>query len=84
MTISLQPEHELFIQSQLETGRYQHPEEVISEAFRLLAEREARLGELRQKIAIGTEQIVNGQVVDGETVFARLQQKIANLPQSEL
>jgi antitoxin ParD1/3/4 len=42
----------------------------------LLLDRERRLEELRKKIAVGTEQIKNGQVTDGEVVFARLQAKI--------
>jgi antitoxin ParD1/3/4 len=39
----------------------------------LLSEQEQRLEALRQKIAVGTEQIQQGKVVDGETVFAKLQ-----------
>jgi hypothetical protein len=35
-----------------------------------LQEREQRLEELRQKIAVGTEQIAAGQGTDGEAVFA--------------
>ncbi len=72
MNISLKPEHERFIQSQIETGKYTSPDEVINEAFKVLAEREHHLKELRQQIAIGTEQIANGKVTDGEIVFARL------------
>ncbi len=48
---------------------------MISEAFKLL-EVQSKLEELRQKIAIGTDQIANGQVTDGKIVFARLQEKI--------
>lgn len=43
MSISLKPEHERFIQAQIETGKYSHPDEVINEAFRLLQERENHL-----------------------------------------
>ncbi len=57
-------------------------DEVISEAFRLLEEREHRLEELRQKIAVGTEQIARGQVTDGEIVFSRIQEKINNIAES--
>ncbi|WP_339379189.1 hypothetical protein [aff. Roholtiella sp. LEGE 12411] len=35
--------------------------------------------ELRQKIAVGTEQIAKGQVTDGEVVFARFQEKIRQI-----
>ena len=54
-------------------------DDVINEAFKLLEERERRLNELRQKIAVGTEQIKRGQVTDGEVVFERLQQKIRKI-----
>jgi antitoxin ParD1/3/4 len=57
--------------------------QVISAAFKLLEEKELRLEELRQKIAIGTEQIARGQVTDGEIVFARLQEKIHRIAKSE-
>ena len=83
MSISLKPEHERFIQSQIETGGYNHPDEVITEAFKLLKERATRLEELRQKITVGAEQIANGQVVDGEAVFARLQQRIIDMAESD-
>jgi antitoxin ParD1/3/4 len=32
---------------------------------------------IQDKIAVGTEQIANGQLTDGEQVFARLQEKIS-------
>jgi antitoxin ParD1/3/4 len=83
MTISLKPEHEHFIRSQIETGKYANPDEVISEAFKLLVQRENRLKELREKIAIGSQQIAQGQVQDGEAVFAMLQRKIDEMTDFE-
>jgi putative addiction module CopG family antidote len=65
MSISLKPEHERFIQSQIETGAYERPDDVIDAAFKLLKERENRLGEISQQIA--TE-----QVIDSEAVFESL------------
>ncbi|BAZ53517.1 hypothetical protein NIES4103_61950 [Nostoc sp. NIES-4103] len=76
MYIQIKPELEQFIQAQLAIGRFASADEVINEAFKLLQEREQRIEDLRQKISVGTEQIVNGQVTDGEVVFARLQEKI--------
>ncbi|XHX81129.1 MAG: type II toxin-antitoxin system ParD family antitoxin [Stenomitos frigidus ULC029] len=76
MDISLKPEHEQFIQAQLETGNYTSVDEIVNEAFKLFVERERRLAELRQKVSVGTKQIVMGQVTDGETVFAQLHAKI--------
>lgn len=83
MDITLKPEQAEFLRSQLASGRYRTSDEVIDEALKLLEQREQRLEELRQKVAIGTEQIQNGQVTDGETVFANLQEKIRRLSQPD-
>ena len=82
MNIALKLEYQQFIQSQIEKGNYANVDEVISAAFRLLEERERRLKELSQKIAVGTEQIARGQVTDGEIVFTKLQEKINNIAES--
>jgi antitoxin ParD1/3/4 len=81
MNITLQAEQEQFIQSLVQMGKYQTAEDAIAAALELVKEQnrqrdEMRLSELRQKIAVGTEQIARGQVTDGEEVFARLQEKI--------
>ena len=76
MNIQLKSEQEQFIRSQIESGEYQTADDVISEAFRLLAARSDRVEQLRQKIAVGTAEIANGQITDGEIVFERLQAKI--------
>lgn len=81
MNITLKAQQEEFIQAEIKKGRYQTAEQVISEALKLLEESnrqrdEIRLEELRQKIAVGTEQIKKGQTTDGEEVFARLQEKL--------
>jgi antitoxin ParD1/3/4 len=76
MNIQLKPEQEKFIQDKIASGEYNNANDVITEAFKLLEIREKKLKELQAKIAVGTEQIVNGQLTDGEQVFARLQEKI--------
>ena len=81
MSLSLTPELEQAIVEKVKSGRYQSVDEVVLEGLRLLEERdraldEQRLEELRQKIAIGSEQIAKGQVTDGEIVFERLRAKI--------
>jgi antitoxin ParD1/3/4 len=81
MYIQLKPEQEQFIQAQMASGRFTNADDVINEAFKLLEEREQRLEELRQKISVGTEQIAQGRVTDGEIVFARLQGKIRKIAQ---
>lgn len=79
MNIQLKPEHEQFIQAQMASGRFTNADDVIDEAFKLLEEREKRLEELCQKIAVATQQIEQGRVTDGEVVFARLQEKIRKI-----
>lgn len=88
MNITLTPEQKKYIQLQLEEGKYNSVEQLISEALQLLEERnraleQKRLEELRLKIASGTEQIDRGQVTDGEVVFARLQEKIRLISESK-
>jgi antitoxin ParD1/3/4 len=39
-------------------------------------DKDPRIEELRQQIAIATEQIAKGQVPDGEVVFDRLREKL--------
>jgi antitoxin ParD1/3/4 len=76
VNIQLKSEQEEFIRSQIDRGEYQTAEDVISEAFRLLEARANKIEELRQKVAVGTQEIANGQITDGEVVFERLQAKI--------
>jgi antitoxin ParD1/3/4 len=76
MNIKLKPEQEKFIQDKIASGEYNNADDVITEAFKLLEIREKKLKKLQAKIAIGTEQIANGQLTDEEQVFARLQEKI--------
>jgi antitoxin ParD1/3/4 len=76
VNIKLKLEQEQFIRSQIDRGEYQTAEDVISEAFKLLEARANKIEELRQKIAVGTQEIANGQMTDGEVVFERLQAKI--------
>jgi antitoxin ParD1/3/4 len=79
VNIQLKSEQEQFIRSQIDCGEYQTAEDVISEAFKLLEARAHKIEELRQKIAVGTQEIANGQMTDGEVVFERLQAKIAQI-----
>ncbi len=81
MEIKLKPEQEKFISQQIQKGKYQNPEQLISEALNLLEKKltqtdKITLEELRQKIEVGREQIAKGQVTDGELVFSRLQDKL--------
>jgi antitoxin ParD1/3/4 len=89
MNITLTPEQEKYIQSQLKEGKYNSVEQLISEALQLLEERNRTLEqkgfeELKLKIVSGTESIARGQVTDGEVAFAQLQEKIRLISESEV
>ncbi len=76
MNIQLKPEQEKFIQEKIASGAYRNANDVITEAFKLLEAREQKIKELQNQITVGTEQVLNGQLTDGETVFEQLQSKI--------
>jgi antitoxin ParD1/3/4 len=79
MSISLKPEHEQFIQSQVASGKFANREEVIDTAFRLLeklqGEYEQWIKETREKIDIGIAQLDRGEGLDGEAVVAGILEK---------
>lgn len=77
MYIELKPAQEQFVQKQLEKGRFNTVDELFDMALMLL-EQDQRLEELRHQIDVGTEQIQQGKVVDGEAVFDRLQTKVSH------
>ncbi|ACK70279.1 conserved hypothetical protein [Gloeothece citriformis PCC 7424] len=81
MNIILSPEQEKFIQSQIARGKYQNVQQVIKEALTILEiinqENDLkRLEELKEKIAMGLEDVKQGKVTDGELVFERLQERL--------
>jgi antitoxin ParD1/3/4 len=81
MNINLKPEYEQFIQSQIANGQFATVDEVINEAVKLLEKQANQLEELKRKISLGTKQIKQGSVTDGEVVFERLQAKIRLISQ---
>ena len=83
MNITLSPKQEKFIQSQIARGNYQDVEQVIKEALTILEiinqeNDQKRLEELREKIALGLEDVKQGNVTDGELVFERLQERLGS------
>jgi len=66
MNVSLTPQLEQFVDKKVRQGKYQTASEVIREGLRLLAERDQKraleLQRLRREIAVGLEQVENGQV----------------------
>ena len=82
MSIALKIEQEQFIQKKLESGKYSSADEVIFEAFQLLEERDQHyeqwLQDTRQKVSDGLAQLDRGEGLDGESVMARLKERIRN------
>ena len=80
MKIFLGREARKFIEEQVESGRYSSPSDVMGEALRLLSEKERirakYVAELKEKIRVGIEASERGEVVDGEEVFAELEEDI--------
>ncbi|WP_204103177.1 MULTISPECIES: type II toxin-antitoxin system ParD family antitoxin [Spirulina sp. CCY15215] len=95
MNIQLQPKHLKFIQTQIESGRYQSSEEVISEAFRALEERDRKISraknmnyqkwveETGQKVDVAREELKRGEVLDGENFVAQLQEQLKQARQKQ-
>ncbi len=80
MNIQIQPELEQIIESQIATGRYANPEEVISQALKLLLQWEKGyqnwVSETREKVDVSIEQLDRGEGIDGEVVIEKLRDKL--------
>jgi antitoxin ParD1/3/4 len=76
MNISLTPELEQLVNEKVKSGRYASASEVIREGLRLLEERDEvkqhRLGEIRQKIDRGLDQLDRGQGIPGHQARSTL------------
>lgn len=80
VNISLTPELGAFLQSRVNSGRYQTTSEVVREALRLLQnqekEREEGLKQLKAKLQRGATQAERGELLDADEVFQELRQLI--------
>lgn len=79
MNVSLTPELTRFVEEKVRSGMFHSQSEVIRLGLRLLKERDevhqARLGRLRDEVAVGLEQARRGELLDGEEVFAELEDR---------
>lgn len=86
MNISLTPELEQFVRNKVESGRYLSASEVVREALRLLEERDhfqsMKLANLRKELMVGVEQLERGEFVDGDDLFAELEEDIRQIEQT--
>ncbi len=87
MSITLKPEHEERIQAQIQSGRFANSEEALEAALQLLDNwndgYNSWVQETRQKIEVAIAQIDRGEVLDGETVIAQLQEKLKKARQEK-
>jgi len=83
MNVSLTPEHEQFVQTKVESGRYNSASEVVREALRLLEEHEraraAQLAEFNKELGRRLASLDRGETVDPVKARARLQRKSEEL-----
>lgn len=78
MNLQLTEELEQLVQNRVNSGRYNSASEVVSDALRLLADRddliESRKQELNKKIAQGLDSLKRGEGIDGDEFFSKLEQ----------
>lgn len=79
MNVSLTPELEKLIEEKVKSGMYGSASDVVREALRLLKERDdtraLRMQQLRNDVAIGLEQLDNGEAVAADEVFDELRRR---------
>ena len=87
MNVSLTAELESFVDDKVKSGSYASASEVVRAGLRLLqqhdAEHAAKLEALRRDVAIGVEQLRNGEGVSGPDVFDRLKKLYAKAPRDK-
>jgi antitoxin ParD1/3/4 len=80
MTVTLTPELEQFVAEQLKSGHYRSVDDLIAQSLGMLRAQEefieTHASELREKIAVGLDQIQKGQVVDGRKAIQDLREKL--------
>jgi antitoxin ParD1/3/4 len=85
MNIQLQPKQAEFIQKQLNTGKFDSPEQVIDAAFKVLENLQDDywqwVDETRQKIDVAIQELDNENGLEGETVINDLLAKFALIQQ---
>ena len=80
VNISITPQLDTFLQSRVQSGRYQTTSEVVREALRLLErqeqDRDDAFRQLQTKLEKGAGQAERGELIDGDEVFDELREMI--------
>jgi antitoxin ParD1/3/4 len=80
MTVTLTSEQEKFIAEQLQSGHFRSADDVITQSLGMLRVQEEFIRDnasvLREKIAIGLQQIKRGETVDGRKAIQNLRKKL--------
>lgn len=80
MQLILPRELEQFVNDLVASGAYTSPGEVILEALLVLQDHleleRLRHDRLKKAVAVGLEQADRGELTEGETVFARLRERL--------
>lgn len=81
--LALTPEQATFVESCVDSGRYQSASEVIGSSLQLLKDQETRRGaeiqRIRSSIQQGADQLDRGETVEGDELFRRWKEKHENL-----
>jgi antitoxin ParD1/3/4 len=81
MNVELPPDLETVVESQIKTGRYATPNDVLRDALGLLEERDLllrdRRAEIRRMIEEGVESARRGELFDGDEVADELEAMLA-------
>ena len=82
MDISLSPDNEKFLQSQIAAGIYNSINEAINGAINIAINKttlsQERIDDFNREIEIGLNAYKNGEYVDGNVVIAELRKKYAS------
>ena len=80
MTVTLTAEQEKFVAEQIRSGHYRSAADVVTQSLGMLRNQEQfirdNISELREKIAVGLDQIQRGETVDGRTALKDLREKL--------
>ena len=78
MSIDLSPENSRYIARLVETGAYANEAQALDEAVLLLRKRD----ELRADVQAGIDQADRGELLPGEEVFKRLEERADQIERS--